>query len=288
MLTGAKGQVGSEIRDLFDSENFDLLALGKEDLDITSINELEKRVLNYKPDVIVNAAAFTNVDLAEEEVEESYKINCDAVKNIARTCKKYEILLIHISTDYVFDGSNTSCYVETDETFPINNYGKSKLAGEAAISSILNNHIILRTSWVFGKEGNNFVKKIVELLSSKNTINVVNDQYGCPTSAKSIAQVILEFCKEFKRNKYLDYGIYHYSNSPETSWFLFAEEIMRLSLKRGLISEKIEILPVPSTSFKTLSRRPINSTMSTKKIEEVMAIKSSKWKAELEHMLNNI
>lgn len=288
LLTGAEGQVGSEIRKQFFSQSFNLLALGKADLDITIIEALEARVIEYQPDIIVNTAAYTNVDLAEEEIEESHKINCEAVKNIADICNKYRILLIHISTDYVFDGSSSLCYLETDETSPINNYGKSKLGGEVAISSTLDRYIILRTSWVFGVEGNNFVKKIVDLLRLKNQLNVVNDQYGCPTSAKSIAQVILKICKEYKENNTLEYGIYHYCNSPKTTWYSFSKEIMKLSLKMGLISEKIKIFPVSSDDYKTLSNKPKDSTMSTNKIKKVMSITPSKWKEELEYVLKDL
>lgn len=193
ILTGASGQVGREIKAvLLTADNFSLTSLSHQNLDITSMKAVRKAFKLYQPDIIINAAAYTAVDRAEQEPEKSYSVNVTGARVLAQECSKINIPLIHISTDYVFDGSNQQPYTELDHVSPLNIYGKTKWDGEDIIRKILSRHIIIRTSWVFAQYGKNFVNTILHLSKVKSHLSIVSDQYGCPTAAPHIATAIFE------------------------------------------------------------------------------------------------
>ena len=239
LLTGSTGQIGTELGNLIETSPHELYAYDKLKLDITDKALTLDVVTKTNPNIIINAAAYTNVDLAEEQKEIAYAVNRNGPHNLATICHAKHIFLIHISTDYVFDGLKTEPYFEDDSTNPINVYGKTKLDGEEAIRSALKEHIILRTSWVFGKTGRNFVKTILKLSKKQDILKVIDDQYGCPTSATSIAKAIFTICENFSLNKQINFGTYHYSGMPKTTWYKFAKAILAIGYKQKLINNTV-------------------------------------------------
>ena len=287
LLTGADGQVGSEIQKQAGNYNCNLIACSKKDLDITRISLIRTCLEEHKPDIIINSAAYTNVDQAESKPLEAEAVNSLGPKNLAILCKEYSIILIHISTDYVFSGQKNDPYTEFDEAKPLNIYGITKLKGEKQITSILEKYIIFRTSWVFGINGKNFVKTILSLLEEKDSLSIVSDQYGCPTSARSIAIAILEICSKVILNKKFPFGTYHYGSSPVVSWYSFALEIMNLAFKKGLIKTEIDIKAISSNKYNSISKKPLNSSLSSKRIEKLIGIIPPSWLDELDYVLRN-
>ena len=287
LLTGSNGQVGTEIIKISKQLKFDLISMDKAQLNIIDYAVLERQIIKYKPEVIINAAAYTNVEKAEEQKVLAEGTNSHAVKNLAEICKNYSILLIHISTDYVFNGQKKSDYLETDDTDPINTYGKTKLLGEDAIRSLLEEYIIIRTSWIFGIQGNNFVKNIIKLARKEKEIRVINDQWGSPTSSKSIAKAISKIIQDYSKNKEINSGIYHFSGTPATNWYEFARQICDLAYKKGVIDHLPSIQPVPSSTFKTIANRPLNSCLNSEKIYKIFGIKQGNWNNDLIEMIDS-
>ena len=276
LLTGANGQVGKEVQ-IAAPKEFELIALTHQTLDITHAESVENICNYYQPDLILNAAAYTAVDRAEKEPEHAYAVNATGVRHLADMCKHYQIPLIHLSTDYVFDGSKDEGYTEEDTTSPLNVYGKTKLAGENIITSQLDQYIILRTSWVFSEHGNNFVKTILRLDKEKKELRVVADQVGCPTSAKNIAEVLWKIIKKIDSGDSISCGIYHYANVPAVSWYEFS---------KAILPQELEIFPITTAEYPTPAKRPANSILSCKKIEENFAIGSMKWLDTLQNLLH--
>jgi dTDP-4-dehydrorhamnose reductase len=289
LITGANGQLGWEMKKqspLFDQE---IYALGKTSLDITDRKQLKESIEVYNPDIIVNTAAYTAVDLAEKHQDEAYKVNYLAVKNLANICKEKSILLIHLSTDYVFDGLKGRPYIEEDEPKPINTYGLSKIRGEDAVRTILPQHIILRTSRVFGIHGgHNFIKTILNLAKTQDHIKVVDDQFGCPTSARSIAECIYILCNRYSRSEKMVYGTFHFVNSPSTSWYLFAKDVIELAYQNKIIKEPRGIEAISYKNYEAIAKRPLDSSMSTEKIRNSYDIPSLGWSKELENSMSNL
>jgi len=286
LVTGKSGQLGQSINKLINIESKNKYNLKSNEFAFVSREELdlsnESSIDNYfnendKFDIIINCAAYTAVDKAEEEQDLANQVNHLAVKQIAQIAKNQQAKLIHISTDYVFDGESDKPYTETDASNPINVYGKTKLAGEQALKEIMpTNAIIIRTSWVYSEYGNNFVKIMLRLGREKDEISVVSDQIGSPTYATDLAEVIL---KIINNKNYLEKQqpteIYHYSNEGEVSWFDFAKAIFSF--------KKIECRASPITTdlYKTSARRPKCSLLDNKKIEKKFSIKSKQWKDSL-------
>jgi len=239
---------------------------------------------NDKFDVIINCAAYTAVDRAEEEQELANQVNHLAVKQLAGIAKEQKAKLIHISTDYVFDGESDKAYLETDETNPINVYGKTKLAGEKALQEIMpNDAIIIRTSWVYSEYGNNFVKTMLRLGKERDEINVVSDQIGSPTYVTDLAGAILEIIKN-KGFKEISQAtqIYHYSNKGEISWCDFAKEIFKIA------KVDCKVNPITTQQHPTPAKRPKNTLMSKDKIAETFNFKMVKWKKSLSDCLDQL
>lgn len=276
LVTGAKGQVGSELVKLAPA-GFTVIGLGSAQLDITDQEQVNAAVALHQPDLIINAAAYTAVDKAESDSDNAYAVNEKAVAWLAQAAVQADIPLFHISTDYVFDGESTTPYKETDPVNPQSVYGASKLAGEQALAAIHSKYIILRTSWVFGAEGNNFVKTMLRLGKESDELSVVADQYGCPTSAASIADVLWKLAELYKQKASLPWGIYHFSNSPACTWHGFAVEIFKQAKEKGLIDKEPKVNAITTAEYPTPAKRPVWSVLSYDKLEALLSEKVPKW-----------
>ena len=274
LITGSKGQLGLELASLrHQFPNFHFFCTDKFSLNILNFEESEQYVLKNKIDVIVNCAAYTDVNKAEDEFEIADEVNHLAVKNLGLIAKKHHIKLIHISTDYVFDGNSEIPYEESDTTNPQNAYGISKLNGEKALLEINpKNSLIIRTSWLYSEFGNNFVKSMLKLSKEKESITVVSDQIGSPTYAKDLALAILQIIQAISSE---DLQIYHYANKGQCSWFDFASAIMKIA------NQNCEVLPIPSSAFKTKAKRPKYSLLNTDKIQHTFNLKIPNWEDAL-------
>ncbi|MBT4524396.1 MAG: dTDP-4-dehydrorhamnose reductase, partial [Phycisphaerae bacterium] len=244
LVTGANGQVGSELIRRGNTRGFQMLASDVSDLDISNQDAVNRYIENCKPDILINAAAYTAVDKAESEEELAYAINRDGAAYLAQACSKLDIPLFHISTDYVFDGTKDGAYVETDTPNPQSVYGKSKLEGDLVIESTIENHIILRVSWVFGACGNNFVKTMIRLGSKKEELKIVADQQGGPTWAGAIASTLLDIAKRYDEGNLIQWGTYHYSSQPTTTWLEFADTIFGQAADLGMMEKRPKIDPI--------------------------------------------
>jgi len=285
LITGCYGQVGSCLtKQLANCENITVRALDREHLDITSQDAVNASVAEFEPTIIINAAAHTAVDKAEEEVELSYSINRDGPKHLAQAAQNVGAAILHISTDYVFEGHKIGEYKETDVTNPQGVYGQSKLAGEIAVAEACDKHVILRTAWVFGENGNNFVKTMLCLGEKRNALNIVGDQFGGPTYAGDIANTLIQIAKHIDQGDAIEYGIYHYSGLPHVSWFEFADTIFDIAVEQGVLASRPTLTSITTEQYPTLAKRPSNSRLNTEKIALGFSVKESDWKAAL----NNI
>jgi dTDP-4-dehydrorhamnose reductase len=285
LITGCYGQVGSCLsKQLADNENTTVLALDRTHLDITNQEAVHAAVAEFEPSIIINAAAHTAVDKAEEEVYLSYAINCDGPKYLAQAAQSVGAAILHISTDYVFEGNKAGEYVETDKTNPQGVYGKSKLAGEIAVAEACDKHIILRTAWVFGESGNNFVKTMLRLGENRNALSIIGDQFGGPTYAGDIANALLQIAKRINQGDAVEYGVYHYSGLPHVSWFDFADAIFDVAVEKKVLEKKLTLTSITTDQYPTPAKRPSNSRLSTYKIKQTFSVEASDWKAAL----NNI
>ena len=283
LVTGSNGQLGSELRMLNDEFlmlNYKCFFTTSEDLDITNHKEVKKYIVENSIDVIINCAAYTAVDKAEEDEVNADKINHLAVKNLASIAKDKSIKLIHISTDYVFDGENFKPYVEDDVTNPTGVYGKTKLDGENAMREINPlNSIIIRTSWVYSSFGANFVKTMLRLGKERDSLGVIFDQVGTPTYARDLAKAILDIFPKVKNEKV---EIYNYSNEGVLSWYDFAKEIMNMAKLDCVIN------PIASSAYPTPAKRPHYSVLNKSKIKKEFNLSIPYWKDSLDECLQTI
>jgi dTDP-4-dehydrorhamnose reductase len=281
LITGKNGQVGRCLVDkLKTTTDLTTLALDRDQLDITDVIQVNKVVAEFKPNIIINAAAYTAVDKAEQECELAKAINRDGPQNLAQAANKINAAIIHISTDYVFDGDSTESYTELNVTAPQGEYGRSKLAGEQAVAQTCPKHIILRTAWVFGEYGNNFVKTMLRLAKTRDALGVVADQFGGPTYAGDIANAILTITKQIARDSHA-YGIYHFSGFPHVSWHTFAEKIFETALEQDVLLQPIKVNPITTQDYPTPAKRPANSRLNCDKINKAFGIQQSDWQAAL-------
>ena len=284
LITGKNGQVGSCLVDLLEAQTaLTFLALDREELDITDPVQVNKIVNEFQPDIIINAAAYTAVDKAEQETELANAINRDGPYNLAHAASNINAAIIHISTDYVFDGNSAERYNELDVTAPQGQYGRSKLAGEQAVAQACPNHIILRTAWVFGERGNNFVKTMLRLAKTRDSLGVVVDQFGGPTYAGDIASAILNIAKQIYADNHA-YGIYHFSGFPYVSWHAFTEKIFEIALEQHLLVKPIKVIPITTLEYPTPAKRPVNSRLNCDKINHVFGIQQSDWQTALKQI----
>ena len=281
LVTGSNGQLGSELKDLIAlNSNDKFIFTDVEELDICNHKAVEDFIIENNINTIINCAAHTAVDKAEEQFELADAINNLAVENFAQLAKKHRIALVHVSTDYVFDGTNHKPYVETDTPNPQSVYGKTKLDGEHAIQDINPaNTIIIRTSWVYSNYGNNFVKTMLRLGKEKEELGIIYDQIGTPTYAGDLAKAILEILPKLKNDKV---AVYHYSNQGVCSWYDFAQAIFELA------NINIRVNAIETAQYPTPAKRPFYSVMNKAKIEAAYAIEVPYWKKSLETCLAKI
>ena len=284
LITGSNGQLGSEIRDIYSKyENVEFIFKDLPELDISDADSVNSLIINEHINAVINCAAYTAVDKAEENIELAERVNSTGVSNIVEALKKVNGKLIHISTDYVFDGSNSHPYKESDSTFPIGVYGKTKRAGELSVINGNIDSIVIRTSWLYSSFGNNFIKTMLSLGNEKKSLNVVSDQIGTPTYARDLAKACLDILSISKFENISKNGkIYHYSNEGVASWYDFAITIMELS---GL---KCKVKPIQTKDFITLAKRPYYSVFDKTKIKENFSIEIPYWRDSLKECINKL
>ncbi|MDX2503436.1 MAG: dTDP-4-dehydrorhamnose reductase [Gammaproteobacteria bacterium] len=286
LITGAKGQVGTELVAAAVIRGHEVHGFGSKELDISNLEQVNNAVQQIKPDVIINAAAYTAVDKAETEQELAYAVNSCGSENLAMACQEQDIPLLHISTDYVYDGEKQAPYLETDRTNPMGVYGASKLEGDQKIQKTWHKHIILRVSWVFGEHGQNFVKTMLRLSEQRDELSIVDDQFGAPTSAKAISTCLLDILETAEFNQpQCPWGIYNLQSDPGVTWFGFAQEIFQQAQQLGITNKTMKLNPIPSSEFPTPVKRPANSKLDGKKLQQYFAIPPADWKSDLITML---
>ena len=288
-LTGKNGQLGYQLEcDL--KKSHEIVATDRDTLDLKDTQSVEDTIQKIKPDLIVNAAAYTNVDKAEIEKDLAYEVNALGPKALTRAAKALDIPIIHISTDYIFDGLKKDAYEEDDIANPVSIYGKTKWQGEEFVRRHLK-HFILRTSWVFSSHGHNFLKTIIKLAQEKTSLNVVNDQWGAPTSIKTLSeaiQVIIAYLDQ--KNNLEVYGTYHVVSEGETNWYFYARKILDVleSFKTELKLKKNDIHPIPSSQYPQAAIRPKNSRMNTKKFKNTFMLELPRWENEVAEAISQI
>ena len=277
LVTGANGQLGQAIQFVAGNyPNIRFVFCSSSDLDITNKENCDSVFNKEKPDFCINAAAYTAVDKAESEPEKAELINVIGAKNLAEACKNFNAKLIHISTDFVFDGSKNEPYNETDLPNPKGIYGQTKLDGEIAIQEVFDAYFIIRTSWVYSQFGNNFMKTMLRLASERTSLNIVNDQIGTPTNAVDLAECLVTIITEHSKLNTEHYGIYNFSNEGQCSWFDFAKKIFEIN------QVKIDVIPIPTTQFPTPAERPKYSVLDKTKIKSTFGIEIKPWEQSIE------
>jgi dTDP-4-dehydrorhamnose reductase len=283
LVLGSNGQVGSHLRELLPEAIF----WGRSDADLANPADIEAAICRSAPSLVVNCAAYTAVDKAEQEPELAWRVNAESPAAIARAATVLKIPVVHISTDYVFDGHSKRPYRECDGTNPINVYGRTKLAGDLAISTLCDQHWILRTSWVFSEHGSNFVKTMLRLAGERDRLTIVADQRGRPSYAGDIAVVIAKLVERIQEGATAP-GTYHLGGGPEITWFEFASHIFREAKLRGLIDKSPELVPIPTSAYPTPAARPLNSVLEPNEefLEQIGA--DMDWKRGLATMLQSM
>jgi len=291
LLFGKNGQVGWELNRSLQPLG-EVVALGREDVDFSNPESLRNIVCKIKPDIIVNAVAYTAVDKAEEDESLAFIINAKSLEVLAEEALKIKALLVHYSTDYVFDGTKKNPYTEEDEPNPINAYGRTKLAGEAAIQSSGCDYLIFRTSWVYTSRGSNFLLTVLKLAKERDELNIVADQIGSPTSARLIAEITalsLHQSIQEKLTGVFNSGLFHLTSSHAASWYDFAKEIIESVNQKKNIELKIKNLkPIPALDYPTPAKRPNNSLLSGEKLQEWLNVKMPDWKIMLSLCLEEL
>ncbi len=275
LITGAKGQLGTEL--VRQATEHACIAVDCDELDITDAGAVSAFAAEAKPDVIINAAAWTAVDRAEENIGAAFAVNRDGPAHLAGACARLGVPLIHVSTDYVFDGSKQGAWVEDDPIAPLGVYGASKAAGEAMVREHCPQHLILRTSWVFSAHGNNFVKTMLRLGREREQLGVVADQFGKPTAASELARVILAILPDMGGH----WGTYHLAQPEATHWHGFAEAIFDEARRQGMALRIRQLDAIATSDYPTLAQRPANSELLCKKLESTFGITIRPWRESL-------
>lgn len=283
LLIGNQGQLGHELANILRANQVNFLGINQSDLDLTQSELIAPFIENYQPNLIINCSAYTAVDKAETETEKAYLVNAIAPQILAQETEKMGANLIHISTDYVFDGTKNIPYLETDQTNPLGIYGQTKLTGEKAIIEHCGNYLILRTAWVYGVYGTgNFVKTMLRLGQEREQLKVVIDQIGSPTWTKDLAMTIYQLIPQLKPEIS---GIYHYTNSGVCSWYDFAVTIFEEAKKLGYPLKIKEVLPITTAEYPTPAKRPAYSVLLCKKISHLLENTPPYWRDSLQLML---
>ena len=276
LVTGVKGQLGYDVCKVLSARGIEHRGVDIEDFDITNVQATHDYIAAYRPDGVIHCSAWTAVDRAEDELEKVRAVNAEGSRNIASVCKEIGAKLVYISTDYVFPGTGERFYEPDDPTGPLGAYGVTKLEGEQAVQALLERYFIVRVSWVFGKNGNNFVRTMLRLAETKSELNVVCDQIGSPTYTADLAPLLCDMVVSEK------YGVYHATNEGICSWAEFAEEIFRLAGK------DVKVNPVPTSEYPTRAARPLNSRMSKAKLEEMGFSRLPDWHDALVRYLREL
>ena len=283
LITGAKGQVGHCLTQQLTGKA-EILAVDRDELDITDQSAVKKIVETFKPDVIINAAAHTAVDRAESEVELSEAINVKGPQYLAEAANEIGAVILHISTDYVFEGTGTGEYKEDDQTNPQGVYGRTKLAGEIAVQQANPSSIILRTAWVFGEHGHNFVKTMLRLAKDRDSLGIVGDQFGGPTYAGDIAKALIEIANQILAGKENAFGVYHFTGKPYVSWYEFAKAIFAEAELQNILEKSPLVNSIATSDYPTPAKRPANSRLDLTKIKQVFNIEPSDWQVALKNI----
>lgn len=283
LLIGKTGQLGSEICQLL-GHTSSFVAVDRSQLDLANSEQIRDLIQQVQPSVVVNCAAYTAVDLAEDQEALAYQVNVEAVRVIAQECAKQQALFIHYSTDYLFDGSSKVPYVETDVPAPLNVYGKTKWLGEEAIREEHDKHLILRTSWVYGVSGKNFLKTILRLIDQKKPLRIVADQFGVPNYSRDLAIATVQILGK----EIVEYGTYHLSSQGSTSWYEFAKEIANFSEKASSGLEGISVTPIRTEEYPLKAQRPAFSVLNSDKIDRVLGIRLPFWKESVSACLEEL
>lgn len=287
LLTGVGGQMGYALQPAL--SEFQVVGLTRKELDLTDEDAIRRIIREIKPDLIINPAAYTAVDKAESEPELANAVNVNAPRTIAEEAAEIGAALIHFSTDYVYDGTKTTPYIETDLENPTSVYGSSKLAGENAIREVGLPHLILRISWVYGTYGQNFLKTILRKASTQNSLNVVADQFGAPTSSRGVANAMYYLITQWNPQQLVQTGIYHISNSGQTSWHGFAREIISQYIKLNklpvLKAGIDDVFEVKTAEYPTAATRPINSCLDNSKLALAFGVTLPSWQQGLKEVM---
>jgi dTDP-4-dehydrorhamnose reductase len=284
VIIGKSGQLAFELSRELESSDHQVTFLGRDDIDITNTSSIEETLSHLSADVVINASAYTAVDKAEEDTEACNAINTLAVENLAKFCKANGAFMVHVSTDYVFNGHKGSPYLTDDPIEPQGAYGKSKAEGEKALLEIMPDaSCLIRTAWVYSSHGNNFVKTMLRLMAEKPQLAVIDDQIGTPTWAKGLAEV----CIAAAENKTT--GVYHWTDEGVASWYDFALAIQELGIEKGMLENEIPVLPIPSSQYPTPAKRPHYSVLDKQTAREAFAsCKPTHWRKQLAKMLDEL
>ena len=287
LITGSHGQLGRELFQEGQIWGFDIIAPSHQLMDIADNKAVKNFIGLHQPSCVINAAAYTQVDQAEIEESLAFAINKTGCRNLAQICKKNEIPLFQVSTDYVFDGQKKTPYHESDPISPIGVYGRSKAAGEIEIRSNLEEHIIIRTSWLYGIHGQNFVKTMLKLAATKENIKVVSDQYGSPTSAAELAKAIIALANKWRQQSAVAWGTYHYCGRGIVSWHEFAETIVEMARRYGEVKTN-RVEPITTADYPTKAKRPEFSALDCNLIKKNFGITPKPWRESLKSTIETL
>ena len=278
LVTGSSGQLGQCLKQLLlSATDISCYFAAREDLDITNSDEIQRFFSEHNFDYCINTAAYTNVEKAESEQKEAFLINAEGAYSLAKACKKHNVVLLHISTDYVFDGMAKTPYQEQDPTNPLNVYGASKLKGEQHIGDTWNKHFIIRTSWLYSQYGHNFLNSMLEFAKQKKALTITTQQKGTPTNANELAQVLVTIIKTGNAR----YGVYHFSNQGEATWYDFAEAIFKAT-------GEIDTVNLAKTEhYATFAKRPAYSVLNCSKLKDTLGITYRNWEDSLKQIINS-
>jgi dTDP-4-dehydrorhamnose reductase len=287
LVMGKSGQLARSLNDWAVQKNIPMVLAGRPEFNLENAYEVDHIVKTVRPKVIVNAAAYTAVDRAEEEAEQAFSVNRDGAEHLTCVAEYKRVPLIHVSTDYVFDGAKQTPYVEDDSTAPLNVYGRSKLEGELGVLAFYPAAIVIRSSWIYGPYGHNFLRTMLRLAQTQSAVKIVDDQRGTPTSSRQLAAGIMRMIERLDSKPSTEVGgIYHLTNQGETTWYGFAVEIFRALSRRGFTVPKL--WPIESCDYPTRAHRPHNSCLNSGKIERVFGIRLGPWREAMEACLDEL
>ena len=282
-LVGARGMLGQLVAEELAANGIPFEATGRE-IDVTDYSAIRSQTQRFRPTWLINCSAYTAVDRAETDVEAAWRLNRDGAANLARRCAGIGARMLHISTDYVFDGEQHRGYAEDDPSNPQSVYGASKAAGEQAVSDALEEHVTVRTSWMYAEHGHNFLLTVLRLLDERETLTVVCDQHGCPTYARDLARALVSIVTHPRPV----FGTYHFANAGVTSWYDFARSIQIAALRKGLIRQQKQIVPISTDQYPTAAHRPRYTALLCNRINQAYGIEPRPWQPALDDCLERI